>query len=72
MELLSFNEALDFVLSHTYILQAPIIIDGNNYLIGYNEDEIRKFLPKNTDDIDCYQNKIHENFAMQIQIIRKK
>lgn len=46
MELLSFNEALDFVLSHSYVLQTPIIIDGNNYLIGYNEDEIRKFLPK--------------------------
>lgn len=46
MELLSFNEALDFVLSHPYVLQTPIIIDGNNYLIGYNEDEIRKFLPK--------------------------
>lgn len=46
MELLSFNQALDFVLSHPYVLQTPIIIDGNNYLIGYNEDEIRKFLPK--------------------------
>ncbi|WP_431734211.1 ArsC/Spx/MgsR family protein [Lactococcus garvieae] len=46
MELLSFNEALDFVLSHPYVLQTPIIIDGKNYLIGYNEDEIRKFLPK--------------------------
>ncbi|MGL4248159.1 MAG: ArsC/Spx/MgsR family protein [Lactococcus garvieae] len=46
MELLSFNEALDFVLSHPYVLQTPIIMDGNNHLIGYNEDEIRKFLPK--------------------------
>lgn len=46
MELLSFNEALDFVLSNPYVLQTPIIIDGNNYLVGYNEDEIRKFLPK--------------------------
>ncbi|MDT2620865.1 ArsC/Spx/MgsR family protein [Lactococcus petauri] len=46
MELLSFNEALDFVLSHPCVLQTPIIMDGNNHLIGYNEDEIRKFLPK--------------------------
>lgn len=43
---LSFNEAIDFLLLHPYILQTPIIIDGNNHLIGYNEDEIRKFLPK--------------------------
>lgn len=46
MELLSFNEALDFLISHPYVLQTPIIIGKHNYLIGYNEDEIRKFLPK--------------------------
>ncbi|MDT2528068.1 ArsC/Spx/MgsR family protein [Lactococcus petauri] len=46
IELLSFNEALDFILSHPYVFQTPIILEGNNHLIGYNEDEIRKFLPK--------------------------
>lgn len=43
---LSFDEALDYILSHPHVLQTPIIIHGNNHLIGYNEDEIRKFLPK--------------------------
>lgn len=46
MEYLSFNEALDFLLTHPYVLQTPIIIDDHSLLIGYNEDEIRKFLPK--------------------------
>ncbi|MFQ6324153.1 ArsC/Spx/MgsR family protein [Lactococcus garvieae] len=46
MELLSFNEALAFLLSHPYVLQTPIIMDERNHLIGYNVDEIRKFLPK--------------------------
>lgn len=46
MELLSFNYALNFIISHPYILQPPIIMDEHSYLIGYNEDEIRKFLPK--------------------------
>ncbi|WP_333493814.1 MULTISPECIES: ArsC/Spx/MgsR family protein [Lactococcus] len=46
MERLSFNEALDFLISHPYVLQTPIIMDKHNHLIGYNEDEIRKFLPK--------------------------
>lgn len=46
MELLSFNEALDFLLSHPYVLQTPIIMDERDHLIGYNVDEIRKFLPK--------------------------
>ncbi|WP_061414994.1 ArsC/Spx/MgsR family protein [Lactococcus sp. DD01] len=46
MELLSFSEALDFLLSHTCVLQTPITMDKHNHLIGYNEDEIRKFLPR--------------------------
>ncbi|WP_285046974.1 ArsC/Spx/MgsR family protein [Lactococcus petauri] len=46
MEILSFNDALNFIISHPYILQTPIIMDKHSYLIGYNEDEIRKFLPK--------------------------
>lgn len=46
MEHLSFNEAINFLLSHPYVLQTPIIMDRHNNLIGYNEDEIRKFLPK--------------------------
>lgn len=46
MELLSFNEALDFLLSHPYVLQTPIIMNERDHLIGYNVDEIRKFLPK--------------------------
>ncbi|MFK4935476.1 ArsC/Spx/MgsR family protein [Lactococcus garvieae] len=43
---LSLAEAIDFILSHTDILQAPIIIENSNHLIGFNEDEIRVFLPK--------------------------
>lgn len=46
MGYLSFNEALDFLLTHPHVLQTPIIIDDHSLLIGYNEDEIRKFLPK--------------------------
>lgn len=46
MEHLSFNEALNFLISHPYMLQTPIIMSGHCHLIGYNEDEIRKFLPK--------------------------
>lgn len=40
------KEALDFILSHPYVMLTPIIMDGNNHFIGYNEDEIRLFLPK--------------------------
>jgi regulatory protein spx len=43
---LTFNEALDFILEHPIMLQAPLILDEDKHLIGYNEDEIRMFLPK--------------------------
>ena len=43
---LSFNESLDFLIAHPEILQTPIIMGDNKLLIGYNEDEIRQFLPK--------------------------
>lgn len=43
---LSFNEALEFTVSHPYILQTPIILEKTDYLVGYNEEEIRKFLPQ--------------------------
>ena len=42
----SFSEAIDFILLHPYVLRTPVIIDRHNNLIGYNENEIRKFLPK--------------------------
>lgn len=45
IEHLSFNEAVNFLLLHPNILQTPIIINDDNHLIGFNDDEIRKFLP---------------------------
>lgn len=43
---MTLNEALDYLLSNSDLLPTPIIMDGKNFLIGYNENEIRKFLPK--------------------------
>ncbi|MFK4935431.1 ArsC/Spx/MgsR family protein [Lactococcus garvieae] len=43
---LSFNEAIYYMKSHTEILQDPIIIENQKYLVGYNKDEIRQFIPK--------------------------
>lgn len=46
MNSLSFNDSIKFLLRHDYLLQTPIIIEGHNQLIGYNEQEIRQFLSK--------------------------
>uniref|UniRef100_UPI00359C4DBC ArsC/Spx/MgsR family protein n=1 Tax=Lactococcus garvieae TaxID=1363 RepID=UPI00359C4DBC len=43
---LSFDAALDFVLKHTELLRTPLVFDYHNLMIGFNEEEIRKFLPR--------------------------
>lgn len=42
---LPLEQGYRFLTYHYEILQTPIIIDKGKYLIGYNEEEIRKFLP---------------------------
>lgn len=46
LDLSSFNEAIKFIITHKEVLQTPIILEEHNYLIGYNESEIRSFLPR--------------------------
>lgn len=43
---LSFNEALYFVLEHLELLRLPLIFDMHRLMIGYNDDEIRQFIPQ--------------------------
>lgn len=42
---IKFNEALNFLKCHTEILRTPIILDNNKYMLGFNNEEIRKFIP---------------------------
>lgn len=46
MEKLTFNRAVDFLLSHVELLRNPIIFEERNYMVGYNDVEIRRFFPK--------------------------
>ncbi len=43
---LSFEEALYFLSTHSDWLRSPIILSENKYMVGYNHEEIRKFLPR--------------------------
>lgn len=43
---LPLEQGYRFLTCHPEVLQTPIIIDRGKYLVGYNEEEIRKFLPK--------------------------
>ena len=43
---LSIDQLLDLVEKNPSLLRRPIIIDERRLQVGYNEDEIRRFLPR--------------------------
>lgn len=43
---LSVDELLNLVAKNPSLLRRPIIIDDRRLQVGYNEDEIRRFLPR--------------------------
>lgn len=47
MDKMDFNDTVDFILKHTELLKTPILIDKNKLMIGFNAEDIRKFIPKN-------------------------
>lgn len=43
---LKFNDLVDLILKHPSILKRPIIVNDVNLQVGYNDDDIRVFIPK--------------------------
>jgi regulatory protein spx len=43
---LPLGKVIDLIIDHPGLLKRPIITDGRRMQIGYNDDEIRRFLPK--------------------------
>ena len=48
LEELTLQELLELIHKHPRLLRSPIIIDEKRLQAGYQEDEIRQFLPRNT------------------------
>ncbi|QVK21724.1 transcriptional regulator Spx [Mycoplasmatota bacterium] len=42
---LSMNELINFIIDNPSVLRRPIILSDTNIQIGYNEDDIRVFIP---------------------------
>jgi regulatory protein spx len=42
---MSFNESMEFVLRHPEVLRVPLILDENKLVLGYNNEDIRVFIP---------------------------
>ena len=43
---LTMNQLINLILEHPSLLRRPIIVDEKRMQIGFNEDEIRVFLPR--------------------------
>ncbi len=43
---LSLNELYHFIQKYPSLLRRPIIVDDKRLQVGFNDDEIRKFLPR--------------------------
>lgn len=43
---LSFNELIDLIEKHPTLLRRPIILDDRHLQVGYNQDEIHQFIPR--------------------------
>lgn len=52
---MSFNETLKLLCERTQLLRKPIIVTENKVQIGFNDDEIRKFVPRHIRRLDFMQ-----------------
>lgn len=46
LDSLPLKELLDLLVAHPGLLKKPIIMDEKHSLVGYSDDEIRRFLPR--------------------------
>ena len=52
---LSMSELLDLLEKYPSLLRRPMIMDNKRLQIGFNEDEIRAFLPRNVRRVELRQ-----------------
>ncbi|SFC26721.1 regulatory protein spx [Alkalibacterium subtropicum] len=62
IEDLSMNELLDLFTEQPSLIRRPIIMDDRRLQIGYNEEEIRCFLPRKVREIELAE--IHRQLAV--------
>lgn len=53
IESMSYNELIEFIINNPSILRRPIIVDDAKMQVGYNDDEIRVFIPKELRRVSC-------------------
>ncbi len=51
---MTMNELVDFLIENPSTIKRPIIIDERHFQVGYNNVEIRAFIPKELRDMNCH------------------
>ncbi|WP_125607429.1 transcriptional regulator SpxA [Lapidilactobacillus bayanensis] len=59
---LTMDELLDLVEKNPGLLRRPIIMDEKRLQVGYNEDEIRRFLPREVRALELQQAQLMAGF----------
>ena len=54
---ISMNELIDLIEKNPSLLRRPIILDDRRMQVGYNEDDIRRFLPRSVRRLEMAQAK---------------
>ncbi len=62
LESLSIDELIDFIIAHPSVLRRPIILNEDNFQIGYDKEEIETFIPRNELNELCKCDKTCPNF----------
>ena len=61
---MTISELIDFIRKNPSILKRPIIVDDRRLQVGYNEEEIRTFIPRARRLAEMYCSpKVCENYA---------
>lgn len=50
---MTIDELLQFLVNNPSAIRRPIIIDERHFQVGYNDDEIRVFIPRELRDLNC-------------------
>lgn len=53
IDAMTVSELLNFLKENPSAMRRPIIIDERHFQVGYNDDEIRAFIPKELRDMSC-------------------
>jgi regulatory protein spx len=62
---LPLQELLEMIHKHPKLLKSPLIVDGKKLQAGYNEEEIRQFLPRKTRKYEWLQWRMKQFYPLE-------